>query len=243
MIDVNSNVSDIVRKDYRTADVFKKYGINYCCGGNASLKEACELKKLNLSLVTREVENAVQTIHLPAAIRFDEWPVEFLIDYILNVHHSYVKKTLPPLQMQIQSFAEGHRSKYPYMLNVADAFDTLSDILTEHMQKEETSIFPYLKQICSTYTRKETYGGLFVRTMSKRLDHIIEVEHKRIVACLNELRDLTHRYTFTPSVCTNHQVIYHKLKEFDADLVQHKHLENNILFPKVMQMERELLQQ
>jgi len=243
MIDINTNVSEIVRNDYRTADVFKKYGINYCCGGNATLKDACELKKLSLLQISSELENAVQTVQLPAAIRFDEWPVDFLIDYILNVHHSYVKKTLSPLQSLVRNFAEKHRSKYPHMLDVADAFENLADVLTEHMQKEEASIFPYLKQIFSTYSRKETYGGLFVRTLSKPLNTVIDTEHKRIAAYLKELRQLTGHYSFTPSVCTNHQVIYHKLKEFDTDMVQHKHLENNILFPKVMQMEQELLQQ
>jgi regulator of cell morphogenesis and NO signaling len=242
-INVDQPVSAIVKTDYRTADVFKKHGINYCCGGNATLKEACDIKKLNLLQVSRELDDAVQTINLPGSIRFDEWPVEFLIDYIQHVHHSYIKKTATPLLTSLRNFAEGHKAKYPHMMDVLDAFEGLHDELTEHLEEEETRIFPYLKQICYTYNRKETYASLFVRTMSRSLHKVQETEHRRVEAYIKQLRDLTHNYTFTPSVCTNHQVIYHKLKEFDEVMVQHKHLENYILFPKVIQMEQELLQQ
>ena len=241
MIDLNTAVSQIVRSDYRTADVFKKHGINYCCGGNASLREACDLKKLSATQIAIELEDAVQSISLPASVRFDEWPLDFLIDYILHVHHTHVKKTTGPLQGMIRNFAEAHKAKYPHMLRVADAFENFADVLLEHMQKEEASIFPYVRQVLSMHSRKDSFASLFVRTLAKPLEQVAEMEHRRIAAYLKELRELTGHYSYTPSVCTNHQVIYHKLKEFDADMVQHKHLENNILFPKVILMERELL--
>jgi regulator of cell morphogenesis and NO signaling len=238
---IDRPVSEIVRSDYRTADVFKKHGINYCCGGNASLKDACDIKQIDLTQISGELNNAVQSIHLPAAIRFDEWPVAFLIDYILNVHHAYIKQTLGPLLALLKSFAEGHKGKYPYMMDVLDAFEGLHDELKENIKEQEETVFPYLRQICSTHTRRESYGNLFVRTLSKPLNKTSG--QRRLEVYLKTIRELTNHYTFTPSVCTNHQVIYHKLREFDTDLVQHKHLENNILFPKVVQMEQELLQQ
>lgn len=241
IVNTDQPVSQIVKMDYRTADVFKKHGINYCCGGNATLKEACEIKKINLSQVCRELDAATQTIHLPTAICFDEWPVDFLIDYILNVHHTYIKKTINPLLISLKNFAEGHKDKYPYMMSVWEAFENLYDELMENIEDEESRIFPYLKQICSTYTRKETYGSLFVRTMNRSLKTVQETKHRRVEAYIKQLRELTHHYTFTPSVCTNHQVIYCKIKELDSDLQQHNHLETHILLPKVIQMEQELL--
>jgi regulator of cell morphogenesis and NO signaling len=136
----------------------------------------------------------------------------------------------------------GHLKKFPHLAAVQEAFLHLAQELEEHMEKEEDSIFPYVKQIINTYNRREVYGSLFVRTMSKPLAETVEKEHGRIANLLKHLRQLTNNYSFVSDACTNYQVLYNKLKEFDADLVQHKHLENNILFPKAIEMEKSLQQ-
>lgn len=234
-------VSQIVRQDYRTADVFKKWGINFCCGGNLPLTEACAIKNINPALVETELQTATKTISISNALQFNEWPMVFLVDYITYVHHGYVKQVVPVLSQHITSFVAGHRNKYPYLAAVEETFTNLADELLEHTGKEEESIFPYVRQIANTYDRKEVYGSLFVRTMRQPLYDVINREHNRISNLLLSLREQTGQYHFTEDACTNHQVIYHKLKEFDADLVQHKHLENNILFPKALEMEKSLL--
>src|SRR5215218_4065800 len=91
----NKNVSDIVRADYRTADVFKKYGINYCCSGQVALIEACALKDLDYNEVVSDLEKVTRTICLPNNLLFDSWKIDFLIDYIINVHHAYLSQVLP----------------------------------------------------------------------------------------------------------------------------------------------------
>jgi len=234
-------ISQIVRSDYRTADVFKKWGINYCCGGNLPLQEACAVKNISLPVIEEDLQAATKTVQLSNSLHFNEWPVFFLVDYILYVHHAYVKQAVPTLRQTLGSFVSGHNKKYPYLAAVEETFQNLSEVLIQHTLKEEESIFPYVKQISYTYERKETYGSLFVRTMRKPLAETIAKEHDRISNLLILLREQTNHYRFKEDACTNHQVIYHKLKEFDADLVQHKHLENNILFPKVLQMEKTLL--
>lgn len=237
-----ATVSQMVREDYRIADVFKKWGINYCCGGNVRLEEVCRLQSLDVDKVQEDIQKVTQTLNISSALRFDDWSVDFLVDYITNVHHAYLKQVMPALHQLLSSFIEGHKKQYPYLSKVLEVFEELKDEVMEHTQKEEESIFPYFKQISNTYNRKESYGALFVRTLSKPFDQIESVEHKRISACLIALRNATNNYTFAANVCTNHQVIFHKLRELDADLVQHKHLENNVLFPKVRIMEQELLQ-
>jgi regulator of cell morphogenesis and NO signaling len=235
-------VRDIVINDYRTADVFRKWGINYCCSGNLPLNEACSVKQVNLSDVELDLQQATRNITLSNSTAFNEWPVPFLTDYIVYVHHNYLKTTLPQLRQLMASFIPGHLKKYPHLVGVQQTFNDLADELEEHTAEEEESIFPYVKQVNSTYSQKETYGSLFVRTMRKPLAQIIEKDHGRIVSLLKQLRVETKVYSFGPDACANYQVIYRKLKEFDADLVQHKHLENNILFPKALQMEKSLLQ-
>jgi regulator of cell morphogenesis and NO signaling len=189
-----------------------------------------------------DLAKATQNLCLPSSTAFDQWPLAFLTDYIIHVHHSYVKTALPALKSFVNSYVPGHLKKFPHLAAVQEAFLHLAQELEEHMEKEEDSIFPYVKQIINTYNRREVYGSLFVRTMSKPLAETVEKEHGRIANLLKHLRQLTNNYSFVSDACTNYQVLYNKLKEFDADLVQHKHLENNILFPKAIEMEKSLQQ-
>jgi regulator of cell morphogenesis and NO signaling len=235
------SVSQMVRTDYRLADVFKKWGINYCCGGNLPLKEVCQIKNISLQEVEADLLRATKNIAISNTLQFNEWPIDFLVDYITYVHHGYVKQCLPAVKQHIITFTAGHLNKYPYLAKVEETFIHLADEIMEHTHKEEESIFPYVKHIYNTFSRKEVYGSLFVRTMRKPLADVVAQEHARISTLLLALRDLTNNYTFNENACTNHQVIYHKLKEFDNDLIQHKHLENNILFPKALEMEKTLL--
>jgi regulator of cell morphogenesis and NO signaling len=237
----NITVSEIVRADYRTADVFKKHGINYCCGGKIALTEACAAQNIDHDKLLQELRSATKTISLPNTLQYDQWRVDFLIDYIINVHHEYVKQTIPALEVNLLSFVNSHKKQYPELVDVQTIFLRLAELISLHTRHEEEIIFPYIKQIANAYSRKESYGSLFVRTLRKPLSNL-EIEHSKIMALLSQLRSLTNHYTFPPNACTNHRVVFQKLFEFDNDLVQHKHLENNILFPKAIELEKELLQ-
>lgn len=238
----STTVSQIVRNNYRTSDVFKRYGINYCCSGNVDLQQACQ----NTGVSLQEIEGALQAAStitpLSHAIQFNQWKPDFLIDYIINIHHAYLHQTLPLLDANLTTYIEGHKKKYPELLNVLPPFKQLVQLLEINNKKEETAVFPYLKQLINAYNRKETYGSLFVKTMRMPLDHMLEKEHQKITDLLIQLRLLTNNYIIPADACTNYGVMFHKLAELDGDLVQHKHLENNILFPKVLEMEKELLQ-
>lgn len=234
-------VSDLVRADYRLADVFKKWRINYCCGGNLPLDEVCRLQGLDKKEVETEMRQAQQTVLLSNAVSFEEWPVDFLVDYIVHIHHAYIRKAVPKLEESMDGYVPGHKQKYPHLVLVHEVFKKLAAAVTAQLEHEEQVVFPYLKQVHNALKRKESYGPLFVRTMRKS---VIETAGKaqQTLPLLTSLRDATDHYQFAENACTNHQVLYHKLKAFDADLVQHKHLENNILFPKVAHIEMDLLQ-
>lgn len=241
MYKVNT-ISEIVRNDYRTAEVFKKWGINFCCGGNLSLAETCFHKGLDQRLIEQDIQQVTREVRIPNSVNYNQWPIDFLIDYILNVHHSYLNEAIPQLQEALIAFVPGHKKKYPHMEIVQEAFEDLATVLQEHIKKEEQVVFPYLKQVSSTLKNKEVYGPLFVRLLKKSLNDITVTDHLRIEALLQQLRKETDSYQFAEEACTRHQVIYNQLKEFDNDLVQHMHLENNVLFPKGLQLEKELLE-
>lgn len=241
MITKDQQVRDIVTDDYRTADIFNRWNINYCCGGHVTLEQACAQRNLDAGVILKELQHSTQTITLPASVISQQWPLDFLVDYIVHVHHAYIRRAGTQLKEQLASFLEGHREKYPHLKEVKEAADELITELLDHIKAEEEFIFPYIKQISSTFNRREVYGSLFVRTLRKPLHQMNEPEHRRINALLQQLRTLTHDYTIDEDVCTNYRVIYMKLSEFDADLVQHQHLEDDVLIPRAVQMEKELL--
>jgi regulator of cell morphogenesis and NO signaling len=240
MADFDLPISEIVQADYRTADVFKKYLLNYCCGGQISLKSACDNRAIDYESLIKDLKESTRNNKLSGYLLYHEWKIDFLIDFITNIHHSYIYQVLPTLATDLKSFSMSHRKKYPHLEWVADLLDKLSSLLTLHNRHEDEIIFPYIKQIDSAFRRKEAYGNLFVRTLRKPLD-IIEREHIQIQMFLNSLFTMTNHFTIPDKACTSFHVLYHKLEEFYDNLIQHKFLEHNILFPKAIAIEHQLL--
>lgn len=236
----DKTISDIVRSDYRTADVFKKYGIDYCAT-DGKLLEICASQNLDYNSILEELVAATKTITIPNTVHFSEWKVSFLVDYIVNVHHAYMHTTISSLEASLSLFIETHKKKYSEVNKTFSLFRELSVLLMTHSRREEEIIFPYIRQIESTHRRKETYGNLFVRTLRKPLSNI-EKEHEVIYSILKEIQVLTNNYTCPANACADHSAIYNKLNEFHCDMQQHTHLEDDILFPKAIEMEKELLQ-
>jgi regulator of cell morphogenesis and NO signaling len=241
MDDFGGVISDIVKLDYRTADVFKKYQLNYCCSGSVSLISACEAKGIDFELISNDLKEATRNLVLPNNLPFDEWKIDFLIDFISNIHHAYIYRAIPSLCSTLETFTQGHQTKYPALSRVLELFTKLTEILLLHNRHEDEIIFPYIKQIDSAYRRKEPYGNLFVRTLRKPL-HIIEKEHFQIQELLNDLRIETKQFTAPDKACLSYQVTIKKLEEAHNNLLQHKFLEHTILFPRAIAIEQKLLQ-
>lgn len=140
-------VTDIVTQDYRTADVFHKHGISYCCGGKWPLETACEMKGIDTNKVLAELEMAVRTVQICNQLDFANWEVVFLIEYIVNVHHWYLKKALPEIQEHLKEFAAEHTKKFPYLPELERLFELLSKRVIPSMQQEEEVIFPYISTL------------------------------------------------------------------------------------------------
>jgi regulator of cell morphogenesis and NO signaling len=241
MVDFDCAISDIVRLDYRTADVFKKYQLSYCCSGSVPLKSACEVKGIDFEQISGELKEATRNFIVPNNLPFEEWKIDFLVDFVTNIHHAYVYLTMPTLCYTLESFLVGHQTKYPELIRISELFSQLTELLTLHNRHEDEIIFPYIKQIDSAYRRKEPYGNLFVRTLRKPLN-IVEKEHFQIQALLNELKIETNQFTAPEKSCLNYQVIIKKIEEAYNNLAQHKFLEQVILFPGAMAIEQKLLQ-
>jgi regulator of cell morphogenesis and NO signaling len=240
-IEGNSYVKEIVSKDYRTARVLEKYGIEYCCGGNWPLDLVCENKGLDTSSVLEELRNESRTVTLPNSVVFSEWKTDFLIDYIINVHHSFLKKTIPSLEETLAEFTDEHKSEYPNLPAVSDGFGQLARELLSHLEEEEQIIFPYVRQVAHAFEDKDSIAVLLVKTLRKPLIEFIHKEHTITSRQIMKMRSLTNNYEPPENACIQHKVVFSFLKEIDNDLAQHVYLENEVLFPRIIEMEMELL--
>ena len=179
-IDPASLVVDIVKNDYRTADVFRKYGIEYCCGGKWPLDVACQAHGLDINLVRDELEQSTRDICISGLLNFKEWDIDFLASYITNVHHSYLGKALLDIKQMIRAFAEGHEKKYPVVLEMEKYFLQLYNGFLPHLKHEEEIIFPYIRQIAHAHKNRESYAdcwsGLYANPCRKSWQLNIEAD-------------------------------------------------------------------
>ena len=240
LVNKESSVSSIVANDYRAADVFLKYGVGFCCGGRSPLAEACNLKDIDIDVIVEELEKATRTVLLSNYTRFDEWSPGFLADYIVNVHHQYLKTTLPSMVVYVDLFVADHRIKYPQLEPLQPLLKKMQADFMQHMQQEEEIFFPYIKQVAHAWQHSESYAALLVKTLGKPL-YLLAQQEKELFNGLMQIRAITENYQPPANACLMHKVTFFKLKELDNDLAQHMHLENEILFPRVMQIEKELL--
>ena len=229
-------VGQIAAKDIRKAEVFKKYGIDFCCGGKKSLKQACEEKGIDLTTV----ESALQNINQEkASDNFDRWNPDFLADYIFNKHHQYYYDEAPVIAELLTKVASHHGEKYPELEEVYRLFVTLAQELNAHFAKEEKVLFPFIKGLVRA---KQTGNVEELRSQFSIAGPVqmMEADHDAAGEILAELSKVTNAYIAPEGACNSFKFLYKKLNELEDDLHEHIHLENNILFPKALALEKEL---
>lgn len=236
----DETIGQIAAKDLHKAKVFKKYGLDFCCGGKKTIKEACSEKGLDVTKVEQELHeldkiNAFGGRQLP----YNDWEVDFLSDYIVNTHHSYLNKNLPDLKRYAQRVAEVHGDNHPELLAVNQQVQLLANELTTHLIKEEKILFPYLKILAAAVKNNEP---LHVNPFGdvQQPVNMMEMEHDVAGEILERLKELTNNYTLPKDACATFSLLYRTLEEMTEDLHLHIHLENNILFPKAIALEKKL---
>lgn len=231
VLEIQKTVGQIVADNYRTAEVFKKYGIDFCCGGKKALDKACADKKVNYDELTAALEAVSGNYALPSE-NPALWRMDFLADYIERTHHAYIRQAIPILLEFTQKVARVHGQRHPELLDIAAKFYSLATELSEHLMKEEQVLFPYIRQISTAEFAAKPFGSV------QNPINCMEAEHEDAGQLMQEIRELTDNYTPPADACTTYRVTFAKLQEFEADLHRHVHLENNILFPKAIQGEQ-----
>ncbi|MFZ2897630.1 MAG: iron-sulfur cluster repair di-iron protein [Saprospiraceae bacterium] len=230
-------IGELVASDFRKAEVFRKFGIDFCCGGKQSVEEACQAKGLDVHTVKKELVEA-ESRNSGLHQDFNNWELDFLTDYIVNTHHRYVSDSFPMLYELSTKVARVHGDRHPEVIEIAELWDEVARELRMHMYKEEHILFPYIKELAAARRFGKTmapspFGGIAnpIRMM--------ESEHVSAGGNMDAIHRLSGGFTPPADACTSYRVLFSKLQEFEQDLHQHIHLENNILFPKAIQMEAE----
>lgn len=235
----SKTIGELVASDFRKAEVFRKFGLDFCCGGNKTIKDACAEKGIS----HEEVEKALsEAENQPAAAShdFNKWKLDFLADYIVNTHHTYVQEALPMLYEFSNKVANVHGNAHPEVVEIARYYDEVANELRMHMHKEEMILFPYIKHLAQCEAQGLTPETPGFGTIQNPI-RMMEAEHVSAGGCMEQIRVLSNNYTPPQDACGSYKVLYAKLEEFEKDLHQHIHLENNILFSKAIELESKLL--
>ena len=219
-------IGDIVADNFKAAEVFKKYGIDFCCGGNSLLNQACADKNIDVAALSEELEE-IAGKPADAAHNFKEWDLGFLCDYIVNTHHQTVVRLLPQVLTYTRKIADVHGPHHPELNQIATLFAQINDALIPHLKNEEELLFPAIKDFIKTGSSesRETIKSEIAR-MSK--------EHEFAGDAMDRINKLSSGYQLPPDACNSYMVAFKLLEQFEDDLHIHVHLENNIVYPRAL---------
>ena len=231
------NIGEIAAKDMRKAAAMKKLGIDFCCGGGKSLKQAAADAGMTTEALRQVLEETEQT-GTAVNYSFNQWDADFLADYIYNQHHKYFYQNAEDLWQLLLKVKARHGQHNPELHKIASLVESLFVELKLHFDKEEKVLFPYIKEL-AVWKR----SGMVPKTqfqMTKGPLAMMHSEHEAAGDILRSIRTLSNDYQAPDGSCNSFRLLYFKLEELEQDLHQHIHLENNILFPKALQLEKEL---
>jgi regulator of cell morphogenesis and NO signaling len=231
-----STIGDFVARDFRTAAVFSKYNIDFCCKGQRTIDEVCAKENINEADLLKEL-NTVLSSKNDSGIDFNSWPLDLLIDYIEKIHHRFVEEKTPVILHFLDKLCSVHGSNHPELLEINQHFKDSAQELASHMKKEEFILFPFVREMMNAIKSHKSIGKPIFKTVKNPIsammeEHDTEGERFRIISALS------NNYTPPEDGCNTYQVSFAMLKEFEEDLHKHIHLESNILFPKAKALEK-----
>ncbi len=227
----NISVADVALTFPQALEILHRHNLDYCCGGNKSFVKVCEKAGLNPESVWQELQQVKINSGTDQRMRFNTWDGPLLIDFILQHHHSYVRESIPHIKELLDKVCDVHGSDSPYLLQVRDNFKALAQELLDHLPKEEEILFPAIRKLYNTQDDSASTPNLQAPIA------VMEHEHENAGTLIKSIRELTHDYTPPEYACPTFKATYIMLEQFDKDLMQHIHLENNILFPKAKEMQ------
>ena len=239
-VNETTTVRDLVGRFRQTRQVFEQYGIDYCCGGGQNLAAAAKTRGREFQALATALKQAIESPPSTADQADKDWyaePLASLIDHIVRTHHAYLNQALPRLRKLVATVWNAHRARHGAMLQeLLRLFTSLDEELTSHLMKEERMLFPYI--VASEEAARKGTAPPFppfgtVGNPIRQMEH----EHESAGGVLQKFRQATGDYKLPADACPTFTTLYEELQHLEADLHQHIHLENNILFPRAIRTE------
>lgn len=234
-VSITNTVRDLAVGIPGATRIFEQLGIDYCCGGGRTLADACNRFRVPIDQVVNELESATQLKDSATG----DWQTESLTDlsaHIVGTHHVFAKQELIRLEKLMDKVCSRHGQNHPELDSLREVFCQLKQDLIPHMLREEQVLFPYIARMEEAIADAKEIPPPFFGTVQNPV-RMMAMEHDAAGDLLRELRQISNGYTPPPDACISFQMLYQSLAEFETDLHQHIHLENNILFPRAVEME------
>ena len=228
-------VGELVAIDYRTANVFKTLGIDFCCKGNTTIKEVCAKRQIEPEVVIASLEQAMHNDE--NTIDYHQWPIDLLADYIEKTHHRYVQDKIIEIVPYLVKVCQVHGSRHSELEKIKAEFLASAAELTTHMKKEELILFPFIRRMVKARLEGVEVDDPYFGSVKNPIQMMM-AEHDTEGERYRQIAELSNNYTPPADACNTFKVTYALLKEFETDLHLHIHLENNILFPKAIEIEK-----
>lgn len=230
-------IAEMVAADYRKANVFSQFGIDFCCGGKKTVADACAEKGLDFAQVEQALMQVAAKPDGGIHWNFQQWDTAFLTDFIVSAHHAYVRTQVPRLLAFGEKVARTHGQKWPEVKEIYAFTQALADELLAHIEKEERVLFPHIKSLAKSEmtTLRAPFGSV------QNPVRMMESEHENAGQIMHDIRSLSNDFAPPVGACNTFRVWYALLREFEEDLHLHVHLENNILFVRAVALEKALI--
>ena len=234
---LEKTVREIVLENPSSIRVFESLGIDYCCGGKKPLSDACSHANVDFRRVLELLDQASRDSQAPQAGDWKDKPLRDLIAHIVGKHHSYVRQETPRIDALLAKVVAKHGPAHPEIAEINQLFSAIGQELATHMLKEEQVLFPHVEQMEQAVQAREPMPVPFFGTVKRPIANML-AEHEDAGALLSQIRVLSNGYTTPVEACPSFLALYRGLEEFERDLHQHIHLENNVLFPRAIEMEQ-----
>jgi regulator of cell morphogenesis and NO signaling len=227
----SKTLAQIVNSNFQTASVFEKYNLDFCCKGKRSLQDACVEKNLPVKTVVDELQLLFNNER--TTVDFDKLSLAQLANYIVSTHHAYTKKELPQIFAYLEKVSTKHGDRHKELYLIFENFSNLKNEMELHMRKEELILFPKIKEMENVNQNQQQIPMNIQMPIT-----VMEGEHEHAGNLLKAIRNLSNNYNPPADACTTYKLSFTALQAFEKDLHQHIHLENNILFPKAIELFR-----
>lgn len=226
----NRTIGQIVASDYRHAAVFKKFEIDFCCGGDITIQKACSENGIDVGQLLAELNGISRSG--PVEDCYNNWSPDFLIDYIVNNFHDKIRRDLPDIKFYAEKVTEIYGQDHAELFDIYQELLELMNEITVHMEEEEQWLFPFIKMLMQGRMKIDDLNEIKSADIIGMLQH----EHKEVGTSINKIRKLSGDYVLPEDDCPIYGTFFEGLASFEKDLRKLTHLENNILFPKILRI-------